>query len=482
MRNRVKRHARQSELGQFMTPRGVARFMASLFPPSRLEVCRLLDPGAGEGGLSCAFLERWQSGGFGFQSVEATAFEIDESLSSVLKDNLNNYENIKLSIFTGDFIEIISRLDDLFYLEGSPGLFTHAVVNPPYRKINSTSAHRRTLRLLGVDSVNLYSAFISLALRQMDIGGHVVAIIPRSFCNGPYYRKFRDYIIEKAAIRRIHLFESRSKTFNKDKVLQENVIIHLERGGIQEDVVVSTSTDGAFSDLASKSYPFEKIVSPYNSDYFIRIPKEDGQEPKTFTFFVNHSLQDLSIKVSTGPVVEFRMKEHIRDMPEIGTAPLIYPCHLSSSGVDWPSLKTKKPNAIVRSPKTEGCLYPNGFYCVVRRFSSKEEKKRIVASVVDPSLFKKYEMLGFENHLNLFHENRQGLPEPLARGLALFLNSNAVDNYFRQFSGHTQVNAADLKFLKYPDRDTLVSLGDWAMSQKVLTQEVIDDKINSIAA
>ena len=31
-------------------------------------------------------------------------------------------------------------------------------------------------------------------------------------------------------------------------------------------------------------------------------------------------------------------------------------------------------------------------------------------------------MLGFENHLNVFHENKRGLPEALARGLAVFLN------------------------------------------------------------
>jgi len=33
---------RKSALGQFMTPAPVARFMASLFPPSTLETCALL--------------------------------------------------------------------------------------------------------------------------------------------------------------------------------------------------------------------------------------------------------------------------------------------------------------------------------------------------------------------------------------------------------------------------------------------------------
>ena len=59
---------RKSELGQFMTPAPVARFMASLFPPSTLQTCVLLDAGAGVGALSCAFLDRWTVGdGFSFR-------------------------------------------------------------------------------------------------------------------------------------------------------------------------------------------------------------------------------------------------------------------------------------------------------------------------------------------------------------------------------------------------------------------------------
>ena len=140
----------------------------------------------------------------------------------------------------------------------------------------------------------------------------------------------------------------------------------------------------------------------------------------------------------------------------------------------------KKPNAIDRNKATEKWLYPNGFYCVVRRFSSKEEKRRIVASVVDPSTFGDAPVLGLENHLNLFHENKHGLPESLARGLTVFLNTTAVDVYFRRFNGHTQVNATDLKLLKYPSREALCRLGTWAMQQDVLTQEQIDAKLETM--
>jgi hypothetical protein len=51
--------------------------------------------------------------------------------------------------------------------------------------------------------------------------GQIVAIIPRSFCNSPYYRPFRNFIPERTAIHHIHLFQSRSKAVKDDNVLKE---------------------------------------------------------------------------------------------------------------------------------------------------------------------------------------------------------------------------------------------------------------------
>ena len=313
-------------------------------------------------------------------------------------------------------------------------------------------------------------------------GGQVVAIIPRSFCNGPYYRPFRDFILERAAIRHMHLFDSRNKAFKDDDVLQENIIIRLERGGQQGPVTVTTSTDDSFSDIATNEHPFERIVFPDDSERFIHVPTTTEKSTIELSPAVRYALADLGIKVSTGPVVDFRLKEHLRDMPEPGTVPLIYPGHLSITGTVWPVQGLKKPNAILRNDMTEKWLYPNGFYCVVRRFSSKEEKRRVVASVVDPAAFGDHTVLGFENHMNLFHENKRGLPELLARGLAVFLNTTAVDESFRRFNGHTQVNATDLKLMKYPSRDALIQLGKWAKRHSEITQEMIDEQLGKLSA
>lgn len=435
--------------------------MASLFYPTTQGGCRLLDPGAGIGSLASAFLERYISGDFTFSKVEVTAYELDTLLYKELESTFSGHSKripLAYEIIGGDFIEeAVNRIQF-----GNDRGFSHAILNPPYKKLNSNSLHRFLLRQAGIETVNLYSAFVALTLALLAPGGQLVAIIPRSFCNGPYYRPFRKLLLRHAAIRHMHLFESRNKAFQDDGVLQENIIIMLERCGRQGDVRITTSTDDSFSDLATHVHNFDCIVSPTDPECFIHIPIVPWSSTAELSATIRYSLEDIGVQVSTGPVVDFRLKDHLRSMPEPGTVPLLYPCHLNGQNTEWPKADTKKPNAIHRNAETEKWLFPTGFYCVVRRFSSKEEKRRIMASVVQPDAFAGAEVLGFENHLNVFHEGKHGLPAALARGLAVFLNTTAVDENFRRFSGHTQVNATDLKLMKYPSRETLITLGEKA--------------------
>jgi tRNA1(Val) A37 N6-methylase TrmN6 len=470
---------RKSELGQFMTPSNIARFMASLFPASDLKTCRLLDAGAGVGALSCAFLDRWVDGGFQFQEVQAFAYEIDDRLRGYLAEHLAAYDGATVHVSAEDFI---SSSNQLLFHETTD--YTHAILNPPYKKINSHSSHRYELRALGIETVNLYSAFVALAVLQAAHAGQIVAIIPRSFCNGPYYRPFREFILQRAALRHIHLFESRSTAFKDDDVLQENIIIRLERGGVQGPVTITTSTDDSLSDFETHVYPFNRIVFPDDAEGFIHVPTSPDENTTTIDTpsAIRYSLADIGVNVSTGPVVDFRLRGYLSDMPAPGTVPLLYPSHFSINRTEWPIAGAKKPNAIQRNDDTEKWLFPNGHYCVVRRFSSKEEKRRIMASAVDPAAFGGAQALGFENHLNVFHENKRGLSESLANGLAVFLNTTVVDKAFRRFNGHTQVNATDLKTMKYPSRTALIELGKWAVKSGELTQQMIDERLGRLTA
>lgn len=477
-------YERRAQLGQFMTPSHIARFMASLFIERVQESIFLLDAGAGVGSLTAAFLERVQTGWGSFRQVRATAYEIDPALLRVLEKNFTDYERFALGFgvkFVADVQEKDFIEDTVLHQQsGQNSSFDYAILNPPYKKINSHSSHRQLLRAAGIETVNLYSAFVALSLQQMKPGGQIVAIIPRSFCNGPYYRPFREQILAKAAIQQIHLFESRTKPFGEDAVLQENIIIHLVKGGPQQRVTISTSVDDTFADLQATEFDFNQIVKTDDLGQFIHIPtghQENGLDlPASFSY----SLEQIGATVSTGPVVDFRVKEHLRMQPDATSVPLLYPAHFADKYLNWPKADFKKANAITFNSETAKWLYPAGYYTAVKRFSSKEEKKRIVARVISPDELQGFHY-GFENHLNIFHAKKHGLPEELALGLAVYLNSTLIDQYFRQFNGHTQVNATDLRLLTYPSRKTLESLGMWAKKLPDFEQTAIDEKVASIS-
>jgi adenine-specific DNA-methyltransferase len=448
----------RSALGQFMTPANTAMFMASLFDVQEGRGCRLLDAGAGVGALTHAFLQRREAKCETGQ-IELTAFEIDPVLRANLEDVLDGFPTLThCEIHGSDFIEeAVSWIE-----EGSPR-FTHVILNPPYKKIHSASKHRAALRRVGIETVNLYSAFMGLCMELLEPGGQLVAIVPRSFCNGSYYKPFRRLLLKLCAIRRIHLFGSRNKAFRDDGVLQENVILMLERGAIQGPVTISTSTDDSMIDMLERVVPFEDVLQSDDREFFLRIPTSNDPCLLDVERSRLHLLGHLGIEVSTGPVVDFRMRDHLRSEPSSDTVPLLYPGHFQREGTIWPRREFRKPNALMLNDVTWRWLYPKGFYTVVRRLTSKEENRRVVASVVDPESFPGVELLGFENHLNVFHQKKRGLDAELAYGLTAYLNTDEVDQHFRSFNGHTQVNATDLRSMRYPSIATLRRMGAAAL-------------------
>ena len=133
--------------------------------------------------------------------------------------------------------------------------------------------------------------------------------------------------------------------------------------------------------------------------------------------------------------------------------PLLCPQHFSSGGLQWPLAGRKKPNAIARNAATERMLWPRGCYVVLRRLSSKEEKRRWWRTCWRMKHWPRSAWAS-RNHLNVIHCGQRGC-RLRWRAAVVYLNSQAVDDYFRTFSGQTQVNATDLRHLRYSSRAAL---------------------------
>jgi adenine-specific DNA-methyltransferase len=474
----------RARLGQFLTPPPTARLMASMLDAEGATV-RLLDAGAGVGMLSIAsvieLLRRTRLP----REIVVTAYEIEPVFIEYLHETMRACQALcsQLGVMFSSHILEEDFIDAGVGMIGG-GLFAPAIIpfscailNPPYGKIQSRSRTRMSLRTVGIEANNLYTAFLWLAMRLLNPEGEIVAITPRSFCNGPYFRPFRQALLDSMYLKRVHVFESRADTFREDSVLQENVIFHAMQGSRRASkVVISSSRNSEDESIISHEVDYRQVVLPNDPQRFIHLVTDDlGRQIAEKMNRFSNPLDALGISVSTGRVVDFRVGKYLRAMPESNTAPLIYPAHFNSGIIVWPKPKSRKPNAIVDAPETRELLVPNGNYVLVRRFSAKEERRRVVAAVFDPSQVSD-SWIGFENHLNYYHDNGHGLPRTLARGLSAFLNSTLVDEYFRQFNGHTQVNATDLRNLRYPTRAQLQALGT-RLADTRLSQDQLDHYI-----
>jgi adenine-specific DNA-methyltransferase len=474
---------RQNELGQFLTPLPIAKFMASMFSVSGGKI-NLLDPGAGTGTLTAAFLAQIIGSDAKLPCISTVAYEMDPYMGQFLTrtmeacqlycEQLNTKFDYK--ILQEDFISAsvasIIGVNSLFPTENQK--FNYAILNPPYQKINSNSHTRRLLKSVGLETTNLYTAFLWLVVKQLDPGGELVAIVPRSFCNGTYFRPFRSDFLNSMTIRRIHIFESRTKAFKEGDVLQENIIISaVKEKGIRGQVAISSSYDPLDEGMTLQNVDYAQVVNPDDPDMFIHIVTDQlGHQINNRMKGLSATLDELGLSVSTGRVVDFRARDYLQYYPSRGSIPLIYSGNFVKGFVTWPKQIGKKATSLTLNPKIDDLLVPASVYVLVKRFTSKEEKKRVSAAIYDPERIHA-DRVGFENHINYFYRRYGKLSLTLAKGLSVFLNSTLVDQYFRQFSGHTQVNVTDLKKLKYPTETVLYSIGT-KIGQELPDQDEID--------
>ncbi len=462
----------RKERGQFFTPPPIARFMVHLFSLLRKNL-RVLDAGAGTGTLSAAICDRvllLRSP----RSLELVLFETDAALLPLLEQNMRHCRTA-LRQAGHEMSYVIQRSD--FVLANRPTFgqaalfadtqehaeFDMAIMNPPYFKLNKQSAHARAFERIIHGQPNIYALFMATAAAMLRPGGELVAITPRSYCSGLYFREFRRWFLSRMALRNIHLFDSRTDTFREADVLQESLITRFDRTLNHDKTVRLSTSHGA--DLRGADnvieYPTSRIIDDNCGNLVIRIPasQADAQIMQAIESwparFVEHGLQ-----ISTGPVVTFRATDYLLSSADQSHAvPLIFPHNVHPFDTRWPVHKNGKPLAFRSCFDSEKLLVPTRNYVLLRRFSAKEEHRRLTASCFIPRNGRWPSMIAIENHVNYIYHARRELTEAETLGLAALFNSAFLDRYFRSLSGNTQVNATEIRAMPFPPLSVLAELG-----------------------
>jgi adenine-specific DNA-methyltransferase len=473
----------QKKLGQFFTDSPIAEFMSSLIDIKSLnpDEVRLLDCGAGYGILTASTALHLLRNGI--NNVDATLYEIDLTVIEHLKLTLESVKTLyqeegkkfSYKIINDDFI--IMRPD----LNGEIK-FDVSVINPPYFKysVKNSIYSQKTANLFKGDP-NIYASFIAITLSTLSENGQAVVISPRSFLNGLYFKGFRKYLLANSLLERIHIFNSRNKVFSDSDILQENIIFKFKKTKINyNDILISTSQNILDLDQSHiVKYPKNIIIDVSNDEGIIRIPQSEGDYnvlncaeklPSTFAkegYFI-----------STGPVVEHRTEEYIEHpIKNKEQVPLIKSHNVFINGVVWHG-DHKKDLSFNLYSGFKKHLIPNNRYLIIKRFTSKDEVRRLVAGVLIPQ--KGIDIIGITNKLNYVGRKDSIISENEALGLSVLFNSVFMDNYYRCISGSTQVNATDIRVMKTPTREQICELGELAKTYDELTFDIIEKLVKNI--
>ena len=464
---RELRRVEQKQLGQFMTPPAIARAMA-VRACSRLSLkktVRVLDPAAGAGVLAAAAVQELLLQDERPEQICVQMFELDGRLRPILKQLADRMRregdragiNVKVGIRIEDFL-----LSDVACDKPQ---FDLVVANPPYFKLNKKD-ERASQHLYAVyGQPNIYGLFMAACSRVLNPGGRWCFITPRSWTNGPYFSQARRQMLLRLHIDAMHVFESRQDHFTDDEVLQEAMITWATaRSGNANAIEVSTSA--GIRDLGESvlhTVPACEIISE-DAHNIISLPMQESL-PETRSF--QATLASHGLKISTGPVVAFRAAHHLSGVPKPATVPLLWMQHVQHMRISWPI--NKKREHITANAETAWMLVPNANMIVLRRFSPKEDIRRITAApYIGGSI--PGNVLGLENHTNYIYRPGGLINADEAKGLAAFLNSFYVDSYLRRVSGNTQVNAADLRGLPLPSLSALIEIGRRISAASTLMQ------------
>jgi adenine-specific DNA-methyltransferase len=454
-------------IAQIFTPASVARFMAFRASSIGKEFV-FIDAGAGVGVLTAALCERVAAMPGG-RRVVAELYETDPKVLPSLRQTIADCRkaltraghHLDATIIEDDFV--LRRPAASLYTPSSRTAYADLVImNPPYAKLGKNSPQARAFAEVVHGQPNVYALFMAAAVELLRPGGELIAITPRSYCNGLYFREFRRWLLSRMSLRHIHLFQSRRATFKDADVLQESIVtVATKRPEQHAEILVSVSHGAELDDTHPSPYPAGTIIDDCAGACVIRLPAESSDlEIMRVVESWPGRFADWGLRISTGPVVTFRATDYLLDSPDHPDAvPLLSIHNVRPFVTVWPVTKGDKPVAFKATNGAASLVLPAQNYALLRRFSAKEELRRLTASPYLPTAEERLRPVALENHINyVTHVARELIPDEV-HGLVALFNSALLDRYFRVVSGNTQVNATEIRTMPFPDLRTVARIG-----------------------
>ena len=444
---------KRKEYGQFFTSVPIAEFMSDLFTIDYGKpILHILDAGAGSGILSASTVIAIRNKGY-LGDLKLVCYENDPNVLPLLERSLCDIAEqfrVQYKIVRENYItsqEFEGNTDNV-------GIYDIIVGNPPYKKIPKNAEEALNMTSVCYGAPNLYFLFLSMGIHNLKNDCELVYIIPRSWTSGAYFEHFRKYLHSNCAITHIHLFGSRDNVFKGESVLQETMIIRIKKTQTKpHNITISFSETYKLSDTKTISVPYNTVVAPNGYVFLVTSPKE--LEVLNIVNRQGSTLKKNNTKMQTGIIVDFRTKEALRDCAGEGTYPLFYSQHIKDGRVLFP---IGKPSEYICTDR-KSYLQDNTNYVFVKRFTAKEEKKRLQCGIYLASAYPRYKYISTQNKINFIkcHSVEE------AYGIFAILNSTLYDSYYRILNGSTQVNSTEINNMQIPNSSIISKIGEELM-------------------
>jgi adenine-specific DNA-methyltransferase len=483
----------KKEKGQFFTPFEIAQYMGKLCTYEKSNL-KILDPGCGTLVLSCSLIENLVKTNPNIKTIELFAYETDTDLLPYTYKSIDflkawankNGVSFHCQLSTEDFVlanKECFQISTSLFDKPRKEIFDIVISNPPYFKISKDDKRAVVAKSIVYGQPNIYSVFLMTAAKLLKTDGELIFITPRSFSSGNYFRAFRDEFFKTIRLDTIHLFDSRKDAFNRDNILQETLIMKgtkTDVNGLIYNVLLTHSC--GIKDLASvvkKVYRINELINFNSTEKILHLPTSETEDNiiKLFKSWKG-SLHKYSFEISTGPVVSFRTTKYLyetdHETENIKLVPLYQLHNTSKMHFEWPVYRNHKPQYIQLCEESRTLLIPNKNYIFLRRFSSKDDKSRLVATpyFIDIS---QSELIGVENHLNYIYRPKGHLDRNEILGLSALLNSDLFDRYFRTFNGNINVSATELREMPLPPIEDIKEIGNQIIIKNDFSQTSVDE-------
>lgn len=463
----------RKKYGQFFTSYETAFFMSRLFDIPLNKKISILDPGAGSGILSAALIEHLQNKNL--ERISLTCYENDKNVLPLLKNNLEYIKSNSKIIFNYKIIEdnyIISQAKDFNKQSmDTKSKYDLVIGNPPYQKISKDAPEAKAIPEICYGAPNLYFLFAAMSLFNLRENGELIYIVPRSWTSGAYFKQFRKYFLTNGLLKHIHLFISRNKVFEEEHVLQETIIIKVKKTKeTAKTISITTSTSNSdFKNINLFSANYNDIIA--RDDLYVFLPSNEEElsilkKLKSFQY----TLPDIGLKMKTGLTVDFRNRELLRDAPEDNTVPIFYSNHIKNSCLKFP---INKGNEYITATQP-GLIQDNNNYLFMKRFTAKEERRRLQCAIYLSSMFPEYKKISTQNKLNFIDALSGKLSENVIYGLYVLFNSSIYDKYYRILNGSTQVNSTEINTVPVPSLEIIKLLGESLKKIGIYSENICD--------